>query len=254
MATRVNPPPSTVTPFPRSESQEPVRRTPLRVSFTGVLVGSVIALAVQTLFGVLGAAIGLTSLRLETGDLPGTGVLILYGLYGAVTLLFAFGLGGYVAARMDGAQERFSALFHGIGAWALVTLAFVLLSTRLVTVFGGVMTAAGIGAGSAVTASSVIKELSDLNPRIVTDLQLFKGKAVTVLETAPPRRVSPEKVVDQVKKDVDQLADQPGLKEDVRQTGMAARKTAAGASWLVFLSLLGGLLASGAGGLLARRI
>lgn len=251
MATRSNPPSSTVTPFPKSGAYEQLRRQAWRLSFGSVLVGSIIVLGIQTLFGLLGAAIGLTTIELEE-SLPGWGTLIFYGIFGLVSLIVSFGLGGFVAARLDGVQDRFSAVVHGIAAWALVTLALVLLSARLITVFGGFFTAAGIGAGSAITASSVLQEITSLKPRIVTDLQIFKGKAVTTLETTPPQEVRPEAVVSQAKKDVEKLAEKPEVREDVEKIGAVTRKTAAGASWIIFLSLLTGLLASGGGALRGR--
>ena len=106
---------------------------------------------------VLGAAIGLTSIPIEEGQLPGWGTLAVYGLFAGISILVSFGLGGYIAGRASRGQDRFTSIIHGVGVWAVVTLAFILLSTRLVSVFGGAFTAAGVSASAGITAGSVLE-------------------------------------------------------------------------------------------------
>lgn len=223
------------------------------MTFSGIFVGSIIGIAVQILFGLLGSAIGLTGFELERGEIPKLGSLIALGFFGTLSVLASFSIAGYVAARVSIPRDRFTAILYGAATWGLVTLAFAFFTTRLVSGMGGVLARAGVGASTAFTASSFFKELSELKPRIVTDLSIMKGKAVTTIETRAPGRLTPSMVVEQVKDDIGNLADQPQLREDAERAGELMRKLAASSSWIAFFSVLAGLLASSVGGWYAWR-
>lgn len=124
-----------------------------RVSWGAIFAGGMTATAVILLFGLLGSAIGFTSINPATEADPlggmGTGTVIWY----VVSSLIALFVGGFVAARLAGFPARMTAILHGLTVWALATLLTAYIAASAI---GGVINTATSAVGSiASTAASV---------------------------------------------------------------------------------------------------
>jgi hypothetical protein len=87
-----------------------------RVRWASIFAGLVIALSVLVLQSVLGLAIGLTTY--EAGDQLGN-FGIGAGVWGAISTIVAFVLGGWVAARTAAVHGRGNAILNGGMVWAV---------------------------------------------------------------------------------------------------------------------------------------
>jgi hypothetical protein len=101
----------------------------LRVRWGGVTSGWVIALGTILLLTALGLAIGITAIGdpraadRETASGLGIGA----GLWGAITLLIAYFLGGLMATRVTDRPDRGGALMHGALVWTLTSVFLIWL-------------------------------------------------------------------------------------------------------------------------------
>ncbi len=118
---------------------------------------------------------------------------------------------------------------------------------------GGLFARAGIGAASGGALHSALGELRRLNPRIVTDMKLTEGKAVTTFETdVAPDQLAGSAAKD-AKKDVKKALKDPKNQNEAKQAAGEVREAVAGASWVAFAALFLAALASTFGGIAARR-
>jgi hypothetical protein len=101
----------------------------LRVRWGGVTSGWVIALGTILLLTALGLAIGIAAIgdpRTADRD-TASGLGIGAGLWGAVTLLIAYFLGGLTATRATDRPDRGGALMHGALVWTLTSVFLIWL-------------------------------------------------------------------------------------------------------------------------------
>ncbi|MGE0614257.1 MAG: hypothetical protein AB7P04_01340 [Bacteriovoracia bacterium] len=211
-----------------------MQNTPKHVHGSAILVGSAIGLALHLAFATLGAALGFFVLDLVRGETPSPALIVIAAVFAVLSLSLSFFVAAYVTVRLSRVSAPFDARMHGLACWAVILLVAGLAFSRGASAIGGLLATAGLGAGSVVTVGSVLKEINDLKPRIVTDLKVFQGKAVTTFETGPIGAVG-EKVVDSVKQDVNELATQSADK--LNRALMIA-------SWLIAcVILLGGFAA-----------
>jgi hypothetical protein len=101
----------------------------VRVRWSGVTSGWVMALGTLLLLTALGLAIGITAIGdPRTADTPtASGLGLGAGLWGAVTLLIASFLGGLVSTRVTDRPDRGGAVLHGALVWTLTSLMVVWL-------------------------------------------------------------------------------------------------------------------------------
>ncbi len=123
------------------------------MDWPAIFAGAAIAAGITVVFTGFNAALGFGSFSVRTGEGPGTFTAILLGLFAFLTMLAAYGLGGYVAGRMRtpvpgvGADEvtaRDGA--HGLTMWAVSTLIGAILA------FGAVSASLRVAGGAAGTA------------------------------------------------------------------------------------------------------
>jgi len=108
----VTPEETHVAVFDAAEPSKPLDR----VRWGAIIAGLATALSTLVLLSVLGLAVGLTTY--ETGDqLRNFGMGA--GIWGAVSTLIAFLLGGWIAARSAGVRGRSNALLNGAMVWAI---------------------------------------------------------------------------------------------------------------------------------------
>lgn len=127
---------------------EPITRPMDRVRWGSILAGLVTALSTLVLLSVLGLAIGLTAY--DPGDqLSNFGMGA--SIWGIVSTITAFILGGWVAARSAAVSGRGNALLNGIMVWAVtIPLILYMLGSGVGSVLNMATDAAAAGA-SAVT-------------------------------------------------------------------------------------------------------
>jgi len=97
------------------DTPEPIRPMD-RVRWGAILAGLVTTLSTLVVLSVLGLAIGLTTF--ETGDRLGNFGMGA-GIWGAISTIVAFVLGGWVAARSAAVRGRSNALLNGAMVWAV---------------------------------------------------------------------------------------------------------------------------------------
>lgn len=183
-----------------------------RFSWGAVFAGVAMAIVVHILLGVLGLAIGVSTIDpLEEGN-PIAGLGMGSAIYTVVSALIALFVGGYVAGALAMIQERRDRTLHGLTAWAVVTiLMFMLLTTAVGRVAGGAasMIASGVSmAGDAVAsaagpiADQVQEQLDEAN--IDLDLGAIRREARELTQQAETPEMRPA----QVEQDAEQIGDE----------------------------------------------
>ncbi|WP_458093496.1 hypothetical protein [Roseomonas sp. WA12] len=148
-----------------------------RMSWSAIIAGAVIAIAIGTALNVLGFAIGVTMVDAQGRDTPSAGS---FGIAGSIWLLVSnllgLAIGGYTAARLSGTSDTSDATLHGGAVWATAYLVSAVLlgslasgaastaTTALSSAIGGIAQGAGqavSGAAQAVAPSVNPEELAD---------------------------------------------------------------------------------------------
>ncbi|MCE5277939.1 MAG: hypothetical protein ABFD92_00810 [Planctomycetaceae bacterium] len=112
------------------------RSLPRRSAWGAIFAGAVIAISVQLLLAVLGAAIGISVFGTTEGEVArtiGIGAIIWW----VIATLASLFCGGLVAAKLAGTRRPFEGTLHGAVTWGVATLASALL---LGTLVGGAWT------------------------------------------------------------------------------------------------------------------
>src|SRR5438552_18609519 len=87
-----------------------------RISWGAILAGTVVAIALQFLFAVAGAAVGVSlSHRVDPANLR-TGAI----LWSIVTTCVAIFVGGLVTSQFTVGENKMEAMLYGVIMWALV--------------------------------------------------------------------------------------------------------------------------------------
>src|SRR5712675_7084 len=115
----------------------------LRISWGGIVAGTVLGWAVFSLLSLLGAAIGLAKFDPYSAN-PANGLGAGSGIFGVIVLLVSSFLGAYLAVRIAGDRRRSEAVLHGALCWAFSLLIGAMLA----------LAAARTAAQSAATVAS----------------------------------------------------------------------------------------------------
>ncbi|RYZ94134.1 MAG: hypothetical protein EOP47_28435, partial [Sphingobacteriaceae bacterium] len=116
-----------------------------RISWGAIFAGLVIALAVQILLTLLGAAIGLSTINPSSEANPmnglGMGGLIWFAISSIISMFF----GGWVSGKLANGNPS-DGMLHGAVVWGLATVVTIFLLT---TAVGRVVSGVGnlVGAG-----------------------------------------------------------------------------------------------------------
>jgi len=129
-----------------------------RVSWASVLAGVTVALVTQLLLGVLGIAIGASSVHPLHEQDPTAGLGTGAGIWFIVTGLVSLFAGGWTAGHLAGIPRVIDSSLHGVLTWGVATLfTFYLLTTGVGAIIGGAARALGQGAtlvGQGVASAS----------------------------------------------------------------------------------------------------
>ncbi|OFZ18147.1 MAG: hypothetical protein A2X94_03260 [Bdellovibrionales bacterium GWB1_55_8] len=205
-----------------------------------IFIGALIMLLAQLLFFLFGSFVGLIFLT-DSGSESTQTIAVSTGVYLLIALLLSVFAGAYVAARLSGPQRRFVAGVHGVGAFALA----VIFSVASIGIGGGstlspLLARAGLGAGSVVGADVMLEQVSKM--RIVTDLSVLKGKAVTQIVIPQEGSAS---IGEEALKELRQKAGKAAKEADIEAPSAKEAASAAKlASAAAFLALLLGALVS----------
>ena len=183
-------------------------KSPARISWGAIFAGVVLAIAVQLVLGILGTGIGLTLVDPVEGTTPGAaGFGIGAGLYWLITTIVALGVGGYAAARVAGAHDRFDGLVHGLVVWGVtLILTLYLLTSAVGGIIGGAFRTVGSVASAAGTGiSSAAPKVANVADIDVTDV---RAEASQYLSEAPsdPALMTPEQAQKEIAKELPALA------------------------------------------------
>jgi hypothetical protein len=203
----------------RGGSEVEVSRTWIAPHWGGVLAGLFVALATLILLSELGAAIGLSAMDREAGWAPYLGGA---SIWAAITLVAAFGLGGWLSASIAGRirpMER--PVLQGAMVWAV--------AVPLIGLIGGMfaMWAAQTAATSAVAAAHVAAETPEARER-----------AREMVADADRPRTGAERAED---------------REETEQVAEDAAQAAGATAWVMVAGLVLSLLAAAGGGVLAAK-
>jgi hypothetical protein len=146
-----------------------VVRDTVKVSWSSIIAGLVVALGAWVLLSVLGLALGLS--QADPNDpttLRSAGMIT--GIWSVIVPIVALLLGGLVAARTAGIVTRPTGAIHGVVLWSLMMVASIALVGFVVK--GVVNTAIGAGTGLANAAGvSATGGAQDLGQALGLDSQ-----------------------------------------------------------------------------------
>lgn len=246
-----------------------------RISWGAVFAGVVMAVAVQILLTVLGAAVGLGMAQPGGTAAPSaSGFGIGGAVWWTVANLLALFVGGFVAARLAGVETRFDGLLHGLLIWAFALIVTLwLLTTALANIMGGTFSAlgnmvgsAGQGIASEIQGGDPLTKL--LAPSDASKLSPEQAKAELAAAMAQMARGGPEanqareRVIDIVagqagisREEAAKRIDEAANQMKSAATGVAGTTAAAAsrASIWGFVALLLGAVAGALGGLVGTR-
>jgi hypothetical protein len=250
----------------------------LRVRWGGVTSGWVLALGIILLLTALGLAIGISAIgdpRTADRD-TASGLGIGAGLWGAITLLIAYFVGGWTATRVTDRPDRGGAVLHGALVWTLTSVLLVWLLGQGVSLgvsgLFGALSSLTRTATTAVTATAT--QSGDLTQRLgLTDPtqvlnRLNNPETASVLAAATGMapeearatlaqlrgrldavRDNPERVATEVRTFLAQYKER--AEQQALQTAAAVQQGATVGSWVTFgvlaLTLVASILGALAG-------
>ncbi|RYY06258.1 MAG: hypothetical protein EON55_23800, partial [Alphaproteobacteria bacterium] len=144
-----------------------------RISWGAIFGGVILVIAVQLLFSLLGAGIGLGTVSVNAGTTPDASSLgIGAGIWWLISSVIALAFGGYAAAWLAGIELRWDGLLHGLITWGISTLLTVyLLTSAIGGIIGGGASALGSiasGAGSGIkSAAQPVAEAAGISPDMI---------------------------------------------------------------------------------------
>ncbi|UYY78710.1 hypothetical protein [Sphingomonas sp. R1] len=170
-----------------------VRPVP-RVSWSAILAGAVIALAVELMLALLGAAIGFSTIDPAQNSGPSAGGLGIGALaWWTVSSVIALGLGSYGAARVAKLRRRFDGAAHGLAIWALtLLLTFYLLTSAIGGLVGSAFRTVGTVASTTVAGAGAVTPT--LAKAAGVDESAVDAQVSALLDPTPsnPKDMTPE--------------------------------------------------------------
>ncbi len=174
-----------------------------RISWGAVLAGTLTAVTVVFLLGMLGFGIGLTTIdpMTETNSLDGlgTGTIVWWGVTNVVALI----IGGMVAGRMSGLPSNSDGGLHGFLAWGLYTvLSLYLVTSAIGGVFNGLASTASSIFGDS-TATNIAEQLNSAQEKgkesSSLSLENIKKDAFQLIRKAERNNVLPNDASEEVR-------------------------------------------------------
>ena len=200
-----------------------------RVRWGPIMAGLFAALSTLVVLSVLGLAVGLSSY--DAGDALGNFGMGA-GLWGAVSTLLAFLIGGWLAARSAATVGRSNGMLNGAMVWVVaIPLILYLLSSGIGSLLGTAGNIAATGAAAAAPVAAEAAAAAADQPGAQATAEVAGGNladAAQATASALGEQVTDERVAQ-------------------------AAETAGDTAWGTLLALLVGLAASVIGGSLGAR-
>lgn len=164
-----------------------------RASWGAIFGGAFVALAIMTMLGALGLAIGFSTIDPASDGSPspkalGIGAAI-WWLVSGIVALFA---GGWAAGRLSGLRRRMEGTLHGVVTWAVYTMVATIVTATLVgNLISGAMGVVASGARVAASgAGAVASQIGNVNAPDVGWQQVW-ADAQRVLRQSEVEAVQP---------------------------------------------------------------
>lgn len=170
-----------------------VRVTP-RMSWSALLVGTVVAIAIELMLGLLGAGIGFSSLDPAGHGGPSVGGLGIGAIiWWTLSTVLALGVGAFVAATISHTRRPIDGVLHGVAIWGLtLLLTFYLLSSAIGGLVGGAFrTVSGLATAATASASVITPTVAKAAGIDKADID---AQVSALLDDAPanPAQMTPE--------------------------------------------------------------
>ena len=130
-----------------------------RMSWGAIIAGTLLALTLQFMLGLLGLGIGLSTVDATTsgGTPTASAFASASGLWTVAVVLIGLFFGAFAAGRLAGSPSRTDAALHGIITWATSTLVVVyLLTSGASAIVGGAFGALGGSIQSLASAATSV--------------------------------------------------------------------------------------------------
>ena len=139
-----------------------------RVSWGAIFAGTVVAVGLLVLLGMLGTAIGFRAVDpQESAAFNGVGIGA--GIWWVVSSVIALAVGGYLAGHLSGIPEKRSATAHGASVWGLLTIVMLWLAASTVGAAFNTASSAVVGAAQAAASATETAATAVLRPGGVTE-------------------------------------------------------------------------------------
>ena len=175
----------------------------VRISWSAIFAGVVVAVAIQLVLSMLGVGIGLGLVDPGTGSTPEAGSFgIGAGLWWLVSNLLALVAGGYVAAWLAGNTLRFDGVLHGVVTWGItLMLTFYLLGSAIGGIIGGAF--GMVGSATSGAASMAADGIKAAAPQMIPsgtspDQIMDQAKSYLQPSDADPATLSPEQAQQEI--------------------------------------------------------
>jgi hypothetical protein len=206
-----------------------------RIRWSSILAGLFTVLTVLAVLTVFGLALGLSTFDANQPQNFGIGA----GIYGIISALIAFGLGGYMSARTTAVAGRGNAVLNGGMVWIVaIPLIVNLLGSGIGTLLG---TATDVATSAASTAAQVAAPIA---AQAAEEVAADPEAQATLATGAEAVATQAQGVVQDIQQQVENI--------DAQDVEQAARNVS-GAAWITLIAL--GLTAAAAtvGGYLGVR-
>lgn len=212
-----------------------------RISWGAVFAGTIVAIMVSLILGLLGVAIGLATVNPMTEQNPGEGLATGAMIWWAATTLIAFYIGGCVAGRLAGVGRRPDAMLHGVVTWGLATLfTLFVLTSALGGLLGGTTSLlTGVAQNPAI-----MREPSGAQNNSGT----IKDKMKDALVASGETEQEADRAVEAWSKKMQGQEPAGAEAESARETGQAIASGTSKAAWGAFIALIIGVIGGALGG------
>ena len=246
----------------------------IRVAWGGIWSGFLFALGVFLLLTVLGLAIGISATDVGTAeDTSARSLGIGASLWGAVTLLIALFVGGWVATRAGMVHDGATGMIEGVLIWVLSVLTLIYMASSGVGLLAsGVFGSIGSVAQSATAAvrggvdveAMASGDVSQITARLNDPKTVSAVAAATGMQEAEARaklseiaskvdaaKAEPARAAAEVRQGLKDLTSRATARAE--QAAARAQPAASTAMWTTLGSMVVALLAAIAGAMVGRR-
>lgn len=206
-----------------------------RIRWSSILAGLFTVLAALAVLTVFGLALGLSTFDANQPQSFGIGA----GVYGIISALIAFGLGGYMSARTTAVAGRGNAVLNGAMVWVVaIPLIVNLLGSGIGSLLG---TATNVATSAASAAAQVAAPIAGQAAEEIAENPAAQATVATGAEAVATQA---QGVVADIQEQVENIDAQ-----DVEQVA----RDISGAAWAALLALGLTAAAAAAGGYLGVR-